>query len=49
MTNEKIDNGIFATIFLIRKNRNRARADLESICKEIKKIFRFWRCHQRIS
>ena len=48
MANEKIDNEIFATIFLIRKNRNRVRADLESICKEIKKIFRFWRCHPRI-
>ena len=48
MANEKIDNEIFATIFLIRKNRNRVRADLESICKETKKIFRFWRCHPRI-
>ena len=52
MANDEIDDKIFVTILCIRKNNNRE--DLDSIYKENKKInnkkiFRLWRCHQRIS
>ena len=39
MANDKIDKEIFVTILRVRKSNNRA--DLDSIYKEIKKIFRF--------